>query len=193
MSQQPFAHLVIPKEVFARAELITRDGYRLTSDDRLDIMQLPAVFEWTLGSQNFDAIADLYTDDIIIDHALAFAQGKAAALDLARSDKIPTYGLRHQFSNHVVFIDQNGNPACISYLNAPQMVSEQPTTANLPAIFAHLILVDVVRKENGKWRFAHRIFDQLRIADYAGLDEATRQQIARTQAERAASNGRLSA
>lgn len=110
-------------------------------------------------------------------------------LKLARSNQVPTYGLRHQFSNHVVFIDHNGNPACISYLNAPQMVSEQPTTANLPAIFAHLVLVDVVRKEDGQWKFAHRIFDQLRIADYAGLDEATRQHIAKTQAERAASNG----
>lgn len=103
-------------------------------------MQLPALFEWTLAARDFDAIAELYTDDIIIDHAFAFAQGKSDAINLARSDKVPTYGLRHQFSNHVVFIDRNGNPACISYLNTPQMVSEQPTTANLPAIFAHLVL-----------------------------------------------------
>jgi hypothetical protein len=40
MSQQPLAHLVIPNEVSANAELITRDGYRLTAEDRLDIMQL---------------------------------------------------------------------------------------------------------------------------------------------------------
>jgi hypothetical protein len=33
------------------------------------------------------------------------------------------------------------------------------------------ITVDVVRKENGKWKFAHRMFDQLRVADYAGFDE----------------------
>ncbi len=104
MSQQPFAHPIVPKAVSARAELVTRDGYRLMSDDRLDIMQLPALFEWTLASRNFDALADLYTDDIIIDHALAFAQGKSDAINLARSDKVPTYGLRHQFSNPVVFI-----------------------------------------------------------------------------------------
>ncbi len=188
MLQHSFAHPIVPKAVTARADLVTRDGYRLTSDDRLDIMQLPAMFEWTIASRNFDALADLYTDDIIIDHPFAFAQGKSDALDLARTNKVPTYGLRHQFSNHVVFIDQNGNPACISYLFAPQMVSEQPTTANLPAIFAHLVQIDVVRKENGQWKFAQRISDQLRIADYAGLDEVTRQQIARTQAERAASN-----
>lgn len=186
MAQQPFARPTVPMAVTARTDLITWEGYRLTADDRLDIMQLPALFEWALAAQDFDAIADLYTDDIIIDHALAFAQGKAAAIDLARSNKIPTYGLRHQFSNHVVFIDQGGNPACISYLNAPQMASEQSTTANLPAIFAHLVLVDVVRRENGQWKFAQRIFDQLRIADYAQLDEATRQYIAQTQAERAA-------
>ncbi|HEY9604141.1 MAG TPA: hypothetical protein V6C85_21180 [Allocoleopsis sp.] len=59
MSQQPLAHLVIPKEVSANAELIARDGYRLTAEDRLDIMQLPAILEWAFGSQNFDAIADL--------------------------------------------------------------------------------------------------------------------------------------
>ncbi len=188
MSQHPFAHPIVPQAVYARADLITRDGYRLTSDDRLEIMQLPAMFEWTLASQNFDAIADLYTDDIIIDHAFAFAQGKSEAIDLARSNKIPTYGLRHQFTNHVVFIDRNGNPACISYLFAPQMVSKQ-TTANLPAIFAHLVQVDVVRKENGQWKFQERISDQLRIADYAGLDDATRQQIAKTQAERARGDG----
>lgn len=189
MSQQAFVHPIVPAAVTARAELVTRDGYRLTADDRLDIMQLPALFEWSLAARDFEAIANLYTDDIIIDHALAFAQGKSDAIELARSDKVPTYGLRHQFSNHVVFIDQNGNPACISYLNAAQMVSEQPITANLPAIFAHLVQVDVVRKEKGQWKFAQRISDQLRIADYAGLDQATRQQVAKTQAERAASNG----
>lgn len=189
MSQQSFAHPIVPTAATARAELVTRDGYRLTSDDRLDIMQLPALFEWSLAARDFEAIASLYTDDIIIDHAFAFAQGKSDALDLARSNKVPTYGLRHQFSNHVVFIDRNGNPACISYLNAAQMVSEQVITANLPAIFAHLVQVDVVRKENGQWKFVQRISDQLRIADYAGLDEATRQQVAKTQAERAASNG----
>ncbi|HEY9623939.1 MAG TPA: nuclear transport factor 2 family protein [Crinalium sp.] len=188
MSQHPFAHLVIPKAVSANAELITREGYRLTADDRLDIMQLPALLEWAFGSQDFDAIADLYTDDIVIDHALAFAEGKLAALNLARSHKIPSYGLRHQFANQVVFINENGNPACISYLYSIQVASEQPLAAHLPAILAHLILVDVVRKENGRWKFAHRTFDQLKVADYAGFDEVTRQQFARTQAERAANS-----
>lgn len=152
MIQQPFAHPIVPKAAIARAELITHDGYRLTVDDRLEIMQLPALFEWSLAARDFEAIANLYTDDIIIDHALGFAQGKSAAIGLARSDKIPTYGLRHQFSNHIVFINENGNPACLSYLNAAQMTSEQPAPAILPAIFAHLVQIDVVRKENGQWK-----------------------------------------
>jgi hypothetical protein len=69
-------------------------------------------------------------------------------------------------------------------------VSEKPITASLPALFAHLILVDVVRQENGKWKFAHGTFEQLKVADYAEFDEKTRQQFARTQAEHAASSSR---
>jgi ketosteroid isomerase-like protein len=181
-------HLDIPSQVFARGELVTQEGYCLTVEDRLNIMQLPAEAEWAIGAQNIDAIAAYYTNDIIIDHPLGSAKGKEAALTLARSGKIPVTGLRHQFSNQVVFIDKNGHPACISYMSVMQIASESPSSVSLPTIFGHLILVDVVQKVNGKWCFAQRIFDQLKVADHLGLDEATRQQIAQTQAERAASN-----
>ncbi|GAP97986.1 nuclear transport factor 2 family protein [Leptolyngbya sp. NIES-2104] len=182
-------HLDIPSEVFARGELVTQEGYLLTVEDRINIMQLPAEYEFAIGAQDIDAIAAYYTDDIIIDHPLGSAKGKASALDLACSGKIPITGLRHQFSNQVVFIDKSGNPACISYMTVMQIATETPSSVSLPTIFGHLVLLDVVQKVNGKWCFAKRIFDQLKVANHLGLDEATRQQIAQTHAERAASNG----
>lgn len=125
---------------------------------------MPARFEWAFISGDAEALADLVTDDIVIDHALGYAEGKAEMAEL----DIPSSGLRHQMTNQVVFVDANGDAALLSCLSAPAVVAEQPTDASLPAIYAN------------------RTFDQLKLGDFVGVPERQ----AATLAQPAAVRGR---
>ena len=156
----------MPTEVFRRGPLITRSGYTLSLQDRVDIAQLPSLFECAFCSGNFDALTELLTEDIVIDHALGYAEGKAEVAKLP----IPSFGLRHMMTNQIVFINAHGEAALLSYLNAPQVVAETDNQPSLPTFYACCVVVDELRLgQDSLWRFSRRTFDQLKLADYLNI------------------------
>lgn len=181
VADHPLAHPVLPAEAFRRAPLTTRDGRTLTIEDRFELAAMPSRFEWAFISGNAEALGDLLTDDVVIDHALGYAEGKAEMAKLS----IPSFGLRHQMTNQLVFVDGSGDAALLSCLNAPQLVAEDATGASLPAIYANCVVVDAFRLgDDGLWRFSRRTFDQLKLADFLHTDPALAEVIAEPAAVR---------
>ncbi len=173
----PLAKVIIPPGALERRPLVTRTGYKLTVEDRLEMMGLPARFEWAFCSNNVEALADCLTDDVELEHVLGVhVKGKANMAQL----QVPSFGLRHRLTNQLIFIDKNGDPAMLSLLNAPQVVSETPVDTSLPATYASCIVTDTFELgDDGHWRFSHRVFDQLKLADYLHLEPSKVQQLAK--------------
>ncbi|MDQ3684775.1 MAG: hypothetical protein M3430_04140 [Acidobacteriota bacterium] len=46
MSTQPMSQLILPAAFFARKPLVTKDGERLTAEDRFAMMELIHRYEW---------------------------------------------------------------------------------------------------------------------------------------------------
>lgn len=186
MDLKQLATVSVPPSLFRRGKLVTKDDYQLTADDKVEMMELTRLFEWAFISQNNEELMKLLTDDIEIDHAFGYAKGKA---EMARL-QIPFYGVRHGNINQVIFIDDAGNPACLTCMTAAHVTSETAVSESLPAIFVSLLIVDVFRRENDEWKISKRLFDQFKMADYLGYDAHTRQKQARTLAERRKDEGR---
>lgn len=121
------------------SRLVTGAGERLTADDRLDLMSMLNRFDWSLLSARDDDLMGLMTDDVVVDHGFGYAEGREAGLALIK--QIPSLGLRHHFTNHVVFVDAEGAPSVAAYK---------------------------FRRVGNSWRFSRRVFEQLKFGDYLG-------------------------
>ncbi|MGG6263831.1 nuclear transport factor 2 family protein [Leptolyngbya sp. AN03gr2] len=176
MTSQMMSQLVLPQAFFDRKPLITADGKALTLEDRLQMMEILHRFEWSSGALHQDAVFDLLTDDIVINHGMGYAQGKGAMVGLA----IPTYGLRHLFANHVLFMDEQGRPCIVAHMLVIQVVSEQPLPTAFPAILDQGMNRFIFRYEDGQWKICEMIFEQHKIADYIGVPVAIQKSMAQT-------------
>jgi hypothetical protein len=179
---ESLAKVAVPMSLFRRGNLTTRTGHQLTVEDKLEMMEATRLFEWAFISQNGEELFNLLTDDIEISHAFGSASGKG---EMASGKLIiPSYGLRHGYLNQVVFIDDEGNPACLSCMNVVQVTNEQEVETSLPAIYGNLLVVDVFRRENDSWKICKRIFDQMKLADYLQIDTEQQRKDAQTSAHR---------
>lgn len=75
-------------------------------------------------------------------------------------------------------------------MNVAHVASETDVSESLPAIYVNLLVIDVFRRENGEWKISKRLFDQMKMADYLGFDDETKQKHARTLAQRRTDEGR---
>ena len=186
MAPQMMSQLVLPQAFFDRKPLVTAAGETLTVEDRFQLIELVHRFEWSYGALNREALFDLLTDDVIIDHGMGYAQGKEEMIALG----VPSYGLRHLFANHVLFVDEQGRANIIAHMLVIQVVSEQPVSAALPTILDQGVNRYVFRKEGGNWKIAEMTFDQQKLADYLGAPEALHRSMGQTATERAREQGR---
>jgi SnoaL-like domain len=186
MTTQMMSQLVLPQAFFERKPLVTAEGETLTLEDRFQMMELIHRFEWSYGALNQEAVFDLLTDDIIIDHAMGYAQGKAEMVALG----VPSYGLRHMFANHVLFVDEQGCPSIVAHMLVIQVVSEQPLPVAFPAVLDQGMNRYIFRKEDGHWKICKMIFEQQKLADYVGLP-AIQRSMAQTASERAKEQGHI--
>ncbi len=187
MTDQMLGSLTLPRAFFEARPLVTGDGYALTTEDRLQMMESIHRFEWSYGALDQDAVFDLLTDDVVMDHGMGYARGKSELAALG----VPSYGLRHMFSNHVLFIDEQGAPNIVAHMLVIQVQSEEPPAVPLPAILDQGVNRYRFRREDGRWKICTMIFEQQKLADHAGAPEAVQRSMAQTEAERAREHGRV--
>jgi hypothetical protein len=186
MTTQLMSQLVLPQAFFDRKPLLTADGEKLTLEDRFEMMELIHRFEWSAGALNQAAVFDLLTDDVIVNHGMGYAQGKQDMAALG----VPTYGLRHLFSNHVLFIDEQGRASIVAHMLVIQVVSEQPLPIAFPAVLDQGMNRYIFRKEDQRWKICEMIFEQQKLADYIGVPESIQRSMAQTAIERDKEQGR---
>jgi hypothetical protein len=71
------SQLILPAAFFARKPLVTKDGERLTAEDRFAMMELTHRYEWSYGALNKEALFGLLTDDVVIATGSATCEAKS--------------------------------------------------------------------------------------------------------------------
>lgn len=160
----------------------------LSAEDRLDIMELPNRFNWAVDGRRYEALADLFTEDGVIDHHWGYAVGGRGIVDLVESHRSEEENVRHQTVNHSMVANGDGTVTVVAYLIAFRMVGN-PGPDRLHVI-AHLLQNADVRKVDGVWKFARLAVEQTVVNAEDLGDSSARAYVAATAAERARQDGR---
>ena len=151
---------ILPQFFFDR-RLSLPGNDSLSANDKFAILDVSLRFEWSFDSQHMDQLAELLTDDMVLDHFWGYAEGKAAVMKLLRSNVPATRGIRHQSTNAVLVPNPDGSVSVFSYLFAVLVANGK----GLPAIAGHALVTDVIRRDGDQWRIARRTFEQMRTPE----------------------------
>lgn len=160
----PVMNEVVAPNALFKTRYLSKEKLNLSAEDRLDVLDLVYMFEWAFDSRRFDALSEILTDDVVIDHIFGYREGKEAALEILRS-QVTSNGLRHQATNPIIFMNEQGEVSVLSYLFVIKVVNESAENYPLPANLAHAVVTDVMRQENGRWKLARRTFEQMRVPE----------------------------
>ena len=133
---------------------------RLSTQDQLDCLALVARFEWCFDSRRFDALADMLTEDMVLDHVWGYAAGRHAAVALLQANVAINDGLRHASLNPTVYGEPDGTATALSYL-AGVLVGDDTAGQARPLIGGHGMRIDRFRRDNGLWRMSGCVVDQM--------------------------------
>ncbi|MBD1997670.1 nuclear transport factor 2 family protein [Leptolyngbya sp. FACHB-541] len=163
---------------------------QLTVEDRLEIMDLPQRFNWAVDTRQYDALANLFTTDGLLDHDWGYVQSGEAIVQLIRSHEADEDYVRHHTTNHSISVAEDGTVTMMGYLVATWVGADPASGTSSPHIIAHGVQVFTVEKENGTWKIARLTLDQTAVNSANLPDQAIRSQIASTAEERAKRDGR---
>jgi small nuclear ribonucleoprotein (snRNP)-like protein len=116
-------------------------------------------------SRDADALRQCVTVGLSHHHSLyGSLHGREAFVNWVLSNPQFFDGLRHQAVNVVTSSEDFDSVRVVSYVNVFQLFSEDEALISvLPRLIAHGVVRDKIVKENGKWRIAERIYDQLAV------------------------------
>ena len=118
----------------------------LSTEDRLDILELVARYNHALDSGNGNAWADTFTADGVFETARGKTEGHDALVKFVDGFAANMPGARHWNNNHV--IEGDGNKATHTcYLMLVRPGAEAMSGSRYE---------DQLAKVDGKWKFIHR-------------------------------------
>jgi len=177
----PLGTLSLPEAFFKSYDPVQRRNSRLSAEDQLEIMGLIYRFELAFDSERFDALANLLTDDMVLDHFWGYRQGKQAVINLLKEHVPDTRGYRHQATNLVLFPNDDGSVTTLSFL---LVVTVADPSGELG--MGHGVVTDVMRRVDGVWKIERRIFEQMAVHRSSIPDDAIRGYLGLTAQARAA-------
>lgn len=121
----------------------------LTTEDRLEILDLAARYSHATDHSDGEALADTFTEDGIFEIAGGEPrQGRAAHIEAASTPRPAGLVMRHFISNPV--IEGDGDTATMKlYVEVKNVAAE-----GKPMLVG--CYYDDLRRENGAWKFAKR-------------------------------------
>lgn len=176
----------LPDQLFATYQPAASEAPKLTAADKLEMIEKLQLVELIFDSRRFDAFELVLTDDFVSDHALAKRTSPSEFRQFWQTNEAMLLnGLRHQFSNMIVYPESDGTASAVSYLNVLRFANTPDSSApNTPHLVAHALQVTHFRQENGVWKIDRITIDQMAVSQTFGLDEPTRQYFAALAGER---------
>jgi hypothetical protein len=162
---------------------------KLSAEDRAEIIELTARFNLAVDSRHFEQLGPLFLDDGILDHQWGYREGASAAEGLVRDNEANEKQVRHQNTNHVLVLNDDGTVTMTSYLLA-LLVAGAPPGVPAPLVIAHGFNTHVLRRHEGRWRIQHMTLEQTTVNDALLTDRTMWLHDAATAGQRAALDGR---
>lgn len=167
-----------PDRTVLPEELVQPDaGDRLRGDDALAIHELIARVYLAEDSRDFTALRQLVTPDLVHDHSLyGRAVGPEGLVALVRDHPERFDGLRHQAFNVATRAIGPDSAEAVSYILVAQLGGGD--VVDLPRILGHGVVRDRLVRVAGRWRIAHRVYDQFALAGAVVADADARRSAA---------------
>ncbi|MEM9190310.1 MAG: nuclear transport factor 2 family protein [Myxococcota bacterium] len=127
-------------------------------------------------SRNAAALRHLVTTDFVQEHSLyGHIEGGRAFADWVLEHPTAFDRYRHVALNTVTRSTGTDSGEALSYVLVIEAhPDEEPTAAVLPRILATGVVRDRFVREEGRWRIAHRIYDQFAVTAAVLADRRTR-------------------
>ena len=186
MLNQTLLSTHLPAQLFETYKQTEREAPQLTAADKLDMIEKLQLVELIFDSRQFDAFELVLTNDFVIDHALGKRTSPSEFSQFWQTNEAMLLnGLRHQFSNIIVYPESDGTASAVSYLNVLRFANTPDSgTLDTPHLVAHALQVTHFRKENDIWKIDRITIDQMAVSQTFGLDELTRQYFTALAGER---------
>lgn len=153
-------------------------GDRLRAEDALAIHELIARVYLAEDSRDFTALRQLVTPDLVHDHSLyGRVDGPEGLVGLVRDHPERFDGLRHQAFNVATRAVGPDVAEAVSYILVAQLGGGD--VVELPRILGHGVVRDRLVRAGGRWRIAHRVYDQFALAGAVVADADARSSAAR--------------
>ncbi|GAB2554221.1 hypothetical protein GCM10027167_71680 [Nocardia heshunensis] len=145
----------------------------------MDIADLVCRFDWCFDRRHFAGLADMFTDDVVIDHLWGRRRGRQAVVALLRQWQHANLGVRHESTNTVVWADDPDTARAQSYLTERVVTGPAGGDGRAPAlgpVVGHGLVTDRFRRgTDGIWRMSRRTVDQMYFTPgYLGDEDARR-------------------
>jgi hypothetical protein len=145
----------------------------LSPQDRFDMIDLLNTVAWCIDAEDFGVLATIVTEDFIHDHPSGITNGRERFIEFLKSN--PTYfdGCRTENLSPLLRSVDLSNSIVASHLVITRVCDGQGNlSASLPAVVAHGLCVDALRKEKEIWKLAKRTVGRISVAE-AFMPDAT--------------------
>ncbi|MBP2831857.1 nuclear transport factor 2 family protein [Aquimarina sp. U1-2] len=184
--QQKSAPFLNNKETVLPKKMVQTKGVTmLPAEDIVMIREIVNRLYLAEDSRDFEAFRQLLADDFVQDHPFQVMVGAEGMIDFFKKNPQVFDGYRHHAFNVTTRAIGDNEAESVHYLISLKLFPMDGEDANQsPFIAGHGVVVDRLRKENGKWRFTSRVYDQMAIASEFSPDLVYRQRFAKTAKER---------
>ncbi|WP_299410345.1 nuclear transport factor 2 family protein [uncultured Roseobacter sp.] len=117
-------------------------------------------------SRDFEALGQLVTDDLLHAHSVfGTVRGRDAFVAFVRDGPQYFDRIRHQAMNIVTRKISETEAEALSYILVISIYPDQEAKAPaFPRIIGHGVVRDRLLKQDGRWRIAERIYDQMAVS-----------------------------
>lgn len=156
----------------------------LDAADRIEIHELVTRVYLVEDTRDYDAIHQICTEDFVQIHPAGNTEGLEAFVAFLQKFSIGFDGKRHHALNIVTRRVGDDEAEAASYLISIELFNtEGRFDSNLPRIIGHAVVIDSLRKINGRWRIYRRVYDQFAVNAAFMPDATERERWARVASE----------
>lgn len=141
-------------------------GERLEPWDALEVHELIHRVYLAEDSRDYDALRAIFTEDAVHDHSIyGRVEGAEAIVEFVRANLAQGFdGVRHHALNVATRRAGENQAESVSYV-VPLKLFPGPGDGDgdLPRVLGHGVVRDRLVKHHGRWRIAHRIYDQFSV------------------------------
>jgi hypothetical protein len=156
----------------------------LDAADRIEIHELVTRVYLAEDTRYYDALHQICTEDFVHIHPAGRTEGIEALVGFLKEFAVGFDGKRHHAFNIVTHRVADDEAEAVSYLASIELFDTQGReNPALPRIIGHAVVIDSLRKVDGRWRIYQRVYDQIAVNSVFMSDAAERERWARPATE----------